>query len=67
MQTKLLTPSQTAEILGVQEQTLCVWRSTRRAGPPFIKVGRAVRYDPADVQRYIATRTVQIEPTEARA
>lgn len=41
----LLLPQQAAEILGVKVQTLAEWRLNGR-GPPFIKLGRAVRYRP---------------------
>jgi hypothetical protein len=29
-----------------------------RSGPPFIRIGRLIRYRPQDVERYIATRVV---------
>jgi predicted site-specific integrase-resolvase len=54
---KLLTPKQTAEILGIAEDTLTVWRCTRRVVLPYVKIGRHVRYDPETVGRFIAERT----------
>ncbi len=49
----LLTPIQLAEILSVPVDTLRSWRS-RGVGPPALKVGRFVRYQPADVQAWMA-------------
>lgn len=51
---QLLTPKAVAELLGVAEQTLAHWRSTRRVDLPFLPIsGRCVRYRAADVQRFI--------------
>lgn len=47
----LLTIGQTAEALAVCERT--VWLMTRRGDLPAVKIGRAVRYDPADVRAFI--------------
>jgi hypothetical protein len=47
-----------AEILGVTPGTLSVWRCTRRYPLPYVKVGRAVRYRVADLERFIESRTV---------
>ena len=47
-----------AEILGVTAGTLSVWRCTRRYPLPYKKIGRAVRYDVADLERFIERRTV---------
>ena len=55
----LLTPSETARILGVRTDTLTVWRSTKRYPElKFIKVGRLVRYRPEDVERFLESRTI---------
>jgi hypothetical protein len=62
MQTKesdrLLTESQTAEMLGVAGQTLGVWRSSKRYNLRYIKVGRNVRYRLRDVEAFLDSRTV---------
>ena len=55
----LLTPEQTAEMLGVAVQTLNVWRSTKRYPLPYVKVGRTVRYRASDVQEYLDRATVR--------
>ncbi len=54
---KLLTPSQVAEILGVSVATLATWRATQRYDLAFTKVGRLVRYDPSCVFDFVARRT----------
>ena len=51
-QPKLVSQSQAAEILGVSPRSLETWR-IRGGGPAFIKIGRAVRYDPDDLRAYI--------------
>ncbi|MGB7156862.1 MAG: helix-turn-helix domain-containing protein [Tepidisphaeraceae bacterium] len=57
----LLTVEQVAELTGLASQTLDNWRSTRRAGPPFVKLGlRAVRYDRAAVLAWIRSKTVTV-------
>jgi excisionase family DNA binding protein len=55
---RLLTPTETAELLGVARETLAMWRCTRRVELPFVRVGRCVRYLPEDVQRFVAARRV---------
>ena len=50
---KLLTPKQVSEALGVQENTLAVWRSTKRYDLRSVRVGRLVRYRAADVRDFI--------------
>lgn len=49
----LLNESQAAKVLGVQMPTLRRWRWAGE-GPTYFKVGRAVRYDPADLTAFIA-------------
>ena len=55
-QPQLLTPDQTAALLGVQVQTLSVWRTKKRYGLPYVKCGRLVRYRASDVQLFIESR-----------
>ncbi|MBE0567980.1 MAG: helix-turn-helix domain-containing protein [Krumholzibacteria bacterium] len=52
----LLTPEQTAEILGVKPATLACWRCTKRYPLPYGNIGRMVRYRRSDVDRFIAER-----------
>ncbi len=54
----LHTPAETAEYLGVQSQTLAVWRMSGKYGLPFVKVGRLVRYRQSDIERFVERRTI---------
>ena len=49
---RLLTSDEVAVLTGVSKGTLAQWRSQKR-GIPYLKIERAVRYDPADVQTYL--------------
>ncbi len=42
-----------AVFLGVSVQTVDYWTSTGRGGPRHIKIGRLVRFRPADVAAYV--------------
>jgi excisionase family DNA binding protein len=45
-----------AEYLRVPVQTLYQWRK-RKYGPPAARVGRHLRYDPADVRAWFTEQT----------
>jgi hypothetical protein len=63
----LLTEKAAARFLSVSTGTLREWRATRRGHGvvlPFHHIGRAVRYDPADLRAFLA-RTRQ-EATASR-
>lgn len=44
-----------AKVLGCDVKTLQAWR-TRGGGPPFVRVGRLVRYRNEDIQKWIESR-----------
>ncbi len=48
----LLNETEAARILAMQVTTLRRWRWAGK-GPRFVKVGAAVRYDPADLATFI--------------
>ena len=48
----LLSSADVAELLDVSERTLEFWRYARK-GPAYLKVGKRVRYRPADVEAYL--------------
>jgi predicted DNA-binding transcriptional regulator AlpA len=48
----LLNEHDVAAVLNMKVGTLRRWRWAGR-GPRFVKVGAAVRYDPADINSYI--------------
>lgn len=51
----LITPRQAAQALAICEKTL--WTLTQPRGPsPCVRIGRAVRYAPADLEAWIASR-----------
>jgi excisionase family DNA binding protein len=62
---KLLTPEQVAAMTGISRETLAQWRSQKR-GVPYLKVGRVVRYDPADVQAYLESCRVSVSAPQER-
>jgi excisionase family DNA binding protein len=47
----LLTARQAARALSISERTL--WSLTKSGQIPAVRIGRAVRYDPADLRRWI--------------
>jgi hypothetical protein len=59
MLTKLLTPAETAELLGVRPQTLAEWRCTKRVELAYVKIGHRVMYRPEDLTAFIEQRTVR--------
>lgn len=50
----LLTEQDASERLGLSVRTLQKWR-LQGNGPRFLKLGHAVRYDPADLDEYISS------------
>ncbi len=62
----LLTAEQVSAVTGLSEETLAQWRSQKR-GIPYLKIGRAVRYDPGEVQAYLERCRVSVsDPRERR-
>lgn len=54
----LLTETEQAKRWGIAPKTLANQRC-RGDGPPFIKLGRLVRYDPAQTDAWLAARVRQ--------
>jgi len=48
-------PKEVAAYLGVPVQTIYQWR-TRGYGPPGTRIGKHVRFRPADVEAWVADR-----------
>ena len=57
MKTELLNREEAAKFLGLKPATLACWASTKRYQLPMVKVGRAVRYRLADLERWLESRT----------
>ncbi|MBN1556188.1 MAG: helix-turn-helix domain-containing protein [Phycisphaerae bacterium] len=55
---KMLTRKEAAEYLGVKPQTLAAWHVTGKYNLPLVKVGRSCRYRLADLEAWLAARTV---------
>ncbi|HEX3646891.1 MAG TPA: helix-turn-helix domain-containing protein [Pseudonocardiaceae bacterium] len=55
MTERLWTVDDVAEYLGVPKQTLYQWR-TRGYGPVGSRIGKHVRYNPADVKSWVDSR-----------
>ena len=53
----LLSDKQAAAVLGLAPNTLAVWRCTGRYNLPYVKAGRLVRYQAADLREFIQRRT----------
>ena len=49
----LLMPEEAAQVLRISPRTLAKWRSTGENNIPYVKVGKSVRYRPADIQNHI--------------
>jgi excisionase family DNA binding protein len=58
--TKALTERQVAEQLGLSVATLRAWRH-RGKGPRFLRLGRSVRYLPADVDEFVRASAVDTQ------
>jgi excisionase family DNA binding protein len=53
----LLTQRQAAAVLGLSERTVERMRVAGN-GPRFVRMGRSIRYRPADIENWIASRVV---------
>ena len=67
---RLLTETEVAKLLGLSPRTLQAWRYRGGHTPPFIKVGRSVRYRRADVLSWLRERQrgppqIPVSPTGA--
>jgi predicted DNA-binding transcriptional regulator AlpA len=54
---RALTEREVSDLLGLSVATLRAWRH-RRQGPRFLRLGRAVRYLPADLEDFVRASTV---------
>jgi len=55
---RLLNTDETAALVRLKPQTLAVWRSHKRGGPAYVKVGSKVFYKLSDVLKWLETQTV---------
>ena len=54
---RLLTTRETAEYLGLAEET--VYKKSRLRELPSVKVGRSLRFDVQALERYVEQHTIQ--------
>jgi predicted DNA-binding transcriptional regulator AlpA len=57
-QTRALTEQEVAARFGLSVATLRAWR-WKRKGPRFVRLGRAVRYMPDDLDQFLAVNSVR--------
>lgn len=53
-----LSPKEVAERFNIPETSLSKWRSLK-IGPPYRKLGKHIRYKPAEVKDWIERQTVR--------
>lgn len=63
---KLLSGDELGELVGVSTKTLADWRA-RGLGPAYVRIGRHVRYRPADVEAWIGERAARTAAGRASA
>jgi excisionase family DNA binding protein len=61
---KLLSVQEVAELLAIPVPTVYRWRY-EGTGPVGLKVGRHVRYDPAELRRWLAEHRDDCAPADA--
>jgi predicted DNA-binding transcriptional regulator AlpA len=54
---RLLREREAAQLLCVSVQLLRRWRASRE-GPPFLKIGKLVRYAASDLEEFARSRTL---------
>jgi hypothetical protein len=54
----LLNEFQAAGVMGLKVATLRAWRRQGK-GPPYLKLGRSVRYDPVDLTYWFIAGKIQ--------
>ena len=64
MPRRLMTTAQAADYLTVTVAALRAWR-VRGGGPPWIKLGQAVRYDQNDLDAWLDEHRTQTQPVLA--
>ena len=62
---KLLTPEQVSKMTTIPTSTLAQWRYRKR-GIPYLRIGRLVRYDLADVNAYLRRCRIEVRGQSTR-
>ena len=53
LRSDLLSRREAAAYLGLSEQTLAIWKCTKRYDLPYVKIGRLIKYRKADLDAFI--------------
>jgi excisionase family DNA binding protein len=61
----LWTSREAAAALSISERTL--WKLTHKGDIPCVRIGRAVRYDPATIRAWIDAQSTRIQRPESTA
>ena len=64
MSKRYLTPQEAADVLGLTVHALAQQRYHGR-GIPYVKLGKLVRYDQRDIDDYMESHKITLQPTEA--
>ncbi len=56
---RYLEPEEVADLFQVPLETVYQWRR-KRTGPPGFRVGRHLRYDPAEVAQWVADQAREV-------
>ncbi|MFB3921970.1 MAG: helix-turn-helix domain-containing protein [Terriglobia bacterium] len=56
---ELLPPEEVSRRTGIRPTTLAQWRY-RKTGIPYLRIGRLVRYDAADVDAYLQRCRIEV-------
>ncbi|HLY59990.1 MAG TPA: helix-turn-helix domain-containing protein [Terriglobia bacterium] len=59
MKERLLNPGEVSELTGIPTATLAQWRY-RKQGMRYLRIGRLVRYDHADVVAYLQRCRIEV-------
>ena len=59
MDRRLLNPEEVSTLTGIPTATLAQWRY-RKTGIPYLRMGRLVRYDVADVESYLQRCRIEV-------
>jgi hypothetical protein len=54
---RLLSRKEAAIFLGIKENTLAIWKTTKRYDIPCVKVGRLAKYRYGDLLEFVERRT----------
>jgi predicted DNA-binding transcriptional regulator AlpA len=57
---RYINERETSKIMGLSLPTLRNYRHLRK-GPPYVKIGRAVRYNQTDIFKFMESKKIQTE------